>query len=390
MAKRRAVNETQAAGKLRKKSAASIPGQAPISVLILAQQAEVSAAAGELLRECGARFWQARTLEEAESMLKKGNIDTILLDGSLSQGTDARKAAASMLDISPSLGIILLSSEPNLDEAMLAFEIGAIDYIPGPFVGRHANRASLVSLLGRALARGRNGVQREKQVQKLKKVCRRLNDARREMTTHFDSLCNDMVNAYQDMNQQINRVTLASEFRAMVRQELDIESCLRNVLEFILTISGPTNAAVFLPSNSMDFSLGAYVNYDLPRDSLDVLLDHLADVVPGKVQDETRVLQHRSYDELYNWLGDDAAWLEESHTISLSCRHEDECLAVVILFRDGTNPFAENLADMMATVAPIFAEQLARIIRVHNRTSSGHEWHGFDYDDDFSDGETAY
>ena len=390
MAKRRAVNETQAAGKLRKKSAASIPGQAPISVLILAQQADVSAAAGELLRECGARFWQARTLEEAESMLKKGNIDTILLDGSLSQGTDARKAAASMLDIRPTLGIILLSSEPNLDEAMLAFEIGAIDYIPGPFVGRHANRASLVNLLGRALARGRNGVQREKQVQKLKKVCRRLNDARREMTTHFDSLCNDMVNAYQDMNQQINRVTLASEFRAMVRQELDIESCLRNVLEFILTISGPTNAAVFLPSNSMDFSLGAYVNYDLPRDSLDVLLDHLADVVPGKVQDETSVLQHRSYDELYNWLGDDAAWLEESHTISLSCRHEDECLAVVILFRDGTNPFAENLADMMATVAPIFAEQLARIIRVHNRTSSGHEWHGFDYDDDFSDGETAY
>ena len=33
----------------------------------------------------------------------------------------------------------------------------------------------------------------------------------------------------------------------------------------MLTKTGPTNAAVFLPGTGTDFDLGAYVNYDCPR-----------------------------------------------------------------------------------------------------------------------------
>ena len=71
-------------------------------------------------------------------------------------------------------------------------------------------------------------------------------------------------------------VTLASEFNSLIRQELDLESLLRVSVEFILGKSGPTNAAVFLPAASGDYSLGAYVNYDCPKDSAEVLMDQLA------------------------------------------------------------------------------------------------------------------
>ena len=66
----------------------------------------------------------------------------------------------------------------------------------------------------------------------------------------------DEVNdAYRDLNDRMNDVALATEFGSLIRRELDIESLLRTVLEFVLTKSGPTNAAIFLPASSGDFSL---------------------------------------------------------------------------------------------------------------------------------------
>ena len=44
----------------------------------------------------------------------------------------------------------------------------------------------------------------------------------------------------------------------------------------LLTKTGPTNAAVFLPDSVDHYGLGAYVNYDCPRESIAALLDALA------------------------------------------------------------------------------------------------------------------
>ena len=51
------------------------------------------------------------------------------------------------------------------------------------------------------------------------------------------------------------------------------------MLEFTLSKIGSTNAAIFLPTSSGDYSLGAYVNYDIPRDGIEIMLDQLADVL---------------------------------------------------------------------------------------------------------------
>ena len=46
--------------------------------------------------------------------------------------------------------------------------------------------------------------------------------------------------------------TTALEFTGLIKQELDIENLLRTTLEYVLGRSGPTNAAVFLPTTSGD------------------------------------------------------------------------------------------------------------------------------------------
>lgn len=115
-------------------------------------------------------------------------------------------------------------------------------------------------------------------------MCRRLNTAREQVSQQVDTLCSDLVNAYQELADHMNQVTTATEFKGLIRNELDIESLLRTTLEFVLSRSGPTNAAIFLPTTSGDYSLGAYVNYDCPKETVDVLLDHLANVVAPRFE----------------------------------------------------------------------------------------------------------
>jgi hypothetical protein len=73
--------------------------------------------------------------------------------------------------------------------------------------------------------------------------------------------------------------------------------------------------------------------------------------------------------EFASWIGLEAAILVDSQVIAYSCRSEDKCLAVVVLFRAKSEPFGEDAAEIIDLLRPIFAEQLAHIIRVHHRAS---------------------
>jgi GAF domain-containing protein len=175
----------------------------------------------------------------------------------------------------------------------------------------------------------------------------------------------------------VKNVTNVSDFKGLIRGELDIEALLRTTLEFVLARSGPTNAAVFLPTTSGDYSLGAYVNYDCPKDTCDVLLDHLANAVAPRF--ETAVapggMTHLTDPEALNeFLGDDADWLKGSHVFGFPCSHEGECLAIFMLFRDHRSPFTQPLIEQVHTVGELFAAQLARVIHIHHRHLPKHKW----------------
>lgn len=200
----------------------------------------------------------------------------------------------------------------------------------------------------------------------------------------------DLVQAYEEFALHMNQLTTANEYGALIRSELDIESLLRATLEFLLGRSGPTNAAVFLPTTTGDFSLGAYVNYDCPRETVDILLDHMANVIAPRFEDLRRVVHLSDAATLDRYIGTDADWLGESAVMAVACRAERETLAIILLFRDRHIPFTMGLSEQLQTVADLFGRQLSKVIHIHHRHLPKHKWgllgdHDADTGDDYGD-----
>lgn len=319
---------------------------------------------------------QAESCKEALKTIDADQIDLALIKTDLPDGSGLSLTR----EISRSgrcPASILLTEHPTLDQAVEAMRCGAMD-----IVSCRAAAADLITSVRAAFDRSRLARTREARIDRLTRVCRRLNQARHEVTKQVSSLCGDLVNAYQELSGQVLELSIASEFNGLIRQELDVESLLRTALEFILAKTGPTNAAVFLPASSSDFSLGAYVNYDCPKDAADVLLDHLAGIVAPRMEKEHELKVLTTYAELESFLGADAHWLAESSAITFACHHEEECLAVVILFRDRRNPFPDTVPATLQVIADHFGQQLGRVIHIHHRHLPKDQWGGFGEEDD--------
>jgi GAF domain-containing protein len=169
------------------------------------------------------------------------------------------------------------------------------------------------------------------------------------------------------VTEQLNDVAMSTEFRTLIKQELDIEALLRTTLEYLLSKTGPTNAAVFLPDQDGHFDLGAYVNYDCPRQTIALLLDHLCQAICPQMAEESDIVTFDDAAQFADWIGLDAGTLDDSQVLAFSCPHEGECLAVVVLFRNRSEPFDEAVASTLDILRHTFADQLDHVIRIHNR-----------------------
>ncbi len=304
------------------------------------------------------------------------DADTAIIDLGCTKAGSTDAACELVRDLTrerPELAAIVVIADATADDVLRAVHAGAIDVVTAGVIGD-----ALAERVRRAAARAapwrdRAGSLRRR-VDKLRGLARHLNTARHELARQVGTLCTNLATAYRDMADQLATITMASEFNSIVRQELDLESLLRVGLEYMLTKTGPTNAAVFLPSTGGDFSLGAYVNYDCSKDSAEVLMDHMAAAVAPRLEAERSIVLLSSRAELRAKLGEHAEWLGDSSVVAFSCRHDNECLAVVVFFRSTTTPFQQGLLPTLGTLADIFGKQLARIIRVHHRHLPKHKW----------------
>ncbi|GJM18449.1 MAG: hypothetical protein DHS20C14_06620 [Phycisphaeraceae bacterium] len=283
------------------------------------------------------------------------------------------------------LEAVVISEAPTMEEALGAMRAGALDLLDAL-----APTRDLGDRIAAAARRARRSRDENERTRRLQRLCKRLNDAREEVSDHVGSLCNELTTAYQDLSAQIGDASLASELNSLLRQELDIESLLRTLLEFMLAKMGATNAGVFLPSSSGDFSLGAYVNHDQPRESSEILFDHLADAVAPRFEDQTRVLALDTPELIDEHFGEDSHWIGNANALVVSCGSEDECLAVLVLFRDRSHPYADADMRLIEMIAEQFGGQLARVIQVHHRHLPESEWGRFDPEDDAGEGWDDY
>jgi hypothetical protein len=160
--------------------------------------------------------------------------------------------------------------------------------------------------------------------------------------------------------------------------ELDVEALLRGSLEGLSSRMRSVNAAVFLPTGSGDYALGAYVNSDLSAQTRDALLDALADAGPGAVELTDRLMVLRDDASLVDAFGDAASWLEGRDVVAGSCVERGESIAALVFFRDRSSGFGEGEVEELRRFRASFAARLGRVVRVHNRAVPGLQWFGFD------------
>lgn len=312
------------------------------------------------------------------------DCDLVIIERAL-DGSDGIDLLDQLSTNHPAMVGVLIGQLENTDDAVRAMRAGACDVI-----SIQSRCAETARRLLACVKRAQRVRQRDARVDRLKKLCHKLDNARREVSGQVGDLCNDLVEAYRDLSEQFGDVKLATELNAVMRQELDIESLLRTMLEFTLSKIGSTNAAVFLPTSSGDYSLGAYVNYDIPKDAAEVMLDQLADIVAPEFEMSEGVITLRDKHELDEALGHDSHWLENHTAMIISCTQDGECLGVLTLFRNESVPFNDEDERTLSVIAKLFGEQLGRVIHVHHRHLPKDQWGSIDCiepdcDDDFFD-----
>jgi DNA-binding response OmpR family regulator len=330
-------------------------------LLLVDHEPQVHTLLTEALDGDGLQVLHADTLGEARQRLAAETVDLILVEPNLKDGSGL-ELAEEVSRSRPATQTIVISSQPSLQRAVAAIRAGAADFIAKPL-----DIGELNERVRQALGRRRRDLDLRQRTRRLRRVCQKLSRARAEVVQQVDVLCNDLVTAYQELAGQMNQVVRSREFAAVIQQELDLEQLIRKVLQFLLDKAGPINAALFLPTGSDEFALGGYINYDWSAGSADMVLHHLADVVAPRVAQEPDLIHITDNPAMQAWLGADAAYLADSHVLACAVRHRGEVLAVIVLFRDGTQPFSGEFVESLGPIAHTLGEYLARVIRIHHR-----------------------
>ncbi|MCH2161838.1 MAG: hypothetical protein MK085_08190 [Phycisphaerales bacterium] len=275
--------------------------------------------------------------------------------------------------LQPNISMVVVASSASLADATRVMQAGAVDLLAGSISAEEIEHR--VRIAGE---RSRESSERDRRADRIRGICRRIEDARRQVLAaieeHGEAINYDPSNVNTDIEEldRINEIEMCSEFRTLVRQELDVEDLLRTSLEYMLLKTGPTNAAVFLAGGQSSFGLGAYVNYDLSRKQVEPMLQRLCDEACPAIAENNGILL---FNDAVSFVQDCELEGEvpvNQQIVAVPCHHDGECLAILVLFRTDDQPFDESLAGILDSLRGILAEQLSTLIRIHNRLEP--EW----------------
>lgn len=342
------------------------PGNAPESqqqrVLIVEDDSVVREVIEHAIATPQRRVYHAADLAQAREILNEQAIDLALIDLNLPDGKGVELARDIRAGRSHTRSIII-TGQATLDHAVDALRCGATDFVSKPL-----NIDELNERIASAMKLQSDDVRRRHQFDRLRGLCKRLNLARREITEQVDILCNDLVTAYQELANQVNKIEVTNELREKLDDELDLEQVLRRTMEHLLDKIGAANVIVFLPSSSGGFSVGGYVNYSYEKEEISVLMQQLADDAAERLMEQPDTLLLTDDEQLADELDITHSWLDGMHVLATPCLDCDgEPLAGIMLFRPADEPFdAEDIEQIDAT-APTLTDHLIKVIRVHHR-----------------------
>jgi len=301
---------------------------------------------------------------EAIAQLVASRTDFVFIAASTRQD-EVAPIAAQARRISAGTKVIVTGNQPHSDELLAAMRAGVVDWIDP------TDDADSVLARIRAIVDAINDERRrEERVARLKGICQKLVVNRDEFTKQVDALHEGLRSAADDVQERLDEAEIAGEFRGLLSQELDVEDLLRTALQYLLTKTGATNAAVYLPgSKATQFGLGAYVHYDCPRATAQPLLDRLGSDICQRLATRQDIIRFTDTRDFVHAIGMAGAVLEDAELVAWSAQHEDECMAVFFLFRNRAEPFKEELAVLIDVLRPVFAAQMAKVVRIHHRSN---------------------
>lgn len=270
------------------------------------------------------------------------------------------RLAADIRRLQPNASVIVVAATARVEEVTRTMRLGASDFLPGDL-----DADQVEDRLAQAILRSRELNTRSQVVHRLSELGGLIKTPQTSPSTHCEE--GDLASNGMVIDEDNRRVAMCSEFRTLLRQELDVEDLLRTALEYLLVKTGPTNAAVFLAGGDGRFGLGAYVNYEHARRTVEPMLQRLADEACPRLIGEEDILR---FDDATDFMKDcelEATVDGDVEMIAIPCRHDGECLAIMYMFRGGDSAFSDEVGADLDALRDILAEQLATLIRIHNR-----------------------
>jgi DNA-binding response OmpR family regulator len=262
---------------------------------------------------------------------------------------------------------IVVGRESSAERVVAAMRCGASDFLPAPF-----RPAELRERVERLLSSERERTaRREDRLRRLEKLCRRLTRSRTEAGEREASLSRELNEVRESLAGRQADAAAAGELRGLLAGELELEKLLRTGVEHLVARTGGTNAAVFLPTDA-GWRLGVYVRLDLPRALVQPALDRLAAEVCPEIAQQDHLLRFDDTREFAESIGEECAEsLGRCGMIAWPCTTGGECRAVFVLFRDAARPYDDALASTLDSQRKVFAESIARAMRIHHRNRAG-------------------
>jgi hypothetical protein len=284
-------------------------------------------------------------------------------------GQELREAVEDVRTLDPLLACVVITGEPTFEMASWCLRMGVTDVIAWPchkreLVGRLACAGERTS---RDRARAHS---RHRSAKTIKTLTKRL----REAAVHPESQDLPTPTPTQNSDEAVARIKLATELETLLRQELEVEPLLRTSLEFVIRKLGAMNAAIFLPAGTGDFTLGAFVNYDAPRESAQTMLEDLCHALVPAYEDIAGQHVIAKGDEHAALRGIPTRFVGDATLCVQSLHYEGECIAILATFRDHRQAWDEPMLRSLRIVGDLFGQQLARAANTSQRHHTKDQW----------------
>lgn len=292
-----------------------------------------------------------------------------------------REATLALRKHRPSVACVIWCDDATLELASFCLQQGVADLLT-----KTTSPAEFAQRLAKARARTSNSrTKRREQAKRskdLRESSQQLACVRAELEQQMGAVAGQLAGSFRDMASQLKFVALASELDTLLRQELEVEPLLRTTLEFLLRKIGAVNAAIFLPDDQGDYGLGAYVNYDFPRETAQDTLEDLGSMLAPIFESQQGLhtitdagaIPQRIDPDLGAIPGTPVGWLADTTLGLYTCTNNNECCALVAIFRDKRSQFDQTTLRTLSIIGDLFGRQLIRMVKTTNRATQKSQW----------------